>query len=152
MVLFLSPITYHSSLRKETMAKTITDRQARVYFDCTKCVAYCCSIYERVEVNKRDIKRLAKYFGVSEETAIKRYTKMYGEERVLRQKKDVIFEKSCMFLDPVTRGCTIYEGRPTPCRDYPSRPRCTYYDILQFERDQQDDPEVVPLVQITFRA
>ena len=133
------------------MGKNFTDGQARVYFDCTKCVAYCCSIYERVEVTKRDLNRLAKYFGVSVETAKKRYTKMYDDERVLRQKKDVIFEKSCQFLDPVTRGCTIYDGRPKACREYPARSHCSYYDMLEFERDQQDDPAVVPLVQITFR-
>jgi Fe-S-cluster containining protein len=133
------------------MGKKITDRQPRVYFDCTKCVAYCCSIYERVAVGKRDMNRLAKYFGVSVEIATKRYTKLSGKERVLRQKKDVIFEKSCLFLDPVTRGCTIYHGRPQTCREYPARSRCSYYDVLQFEREQQEDPNAVPLVQITFR-
>ena len=29
--------------------------------------------------------------------------------------------------------------------------RCAYYDVLQFERRQQDDETVIPLVQITFR-
>jgi uncharacterized protein len=132
-------------------AKKITDEQPRVYFDCSKCPAYCCSIYERVAVTKRDINRLAKYFGVTPETATKRYTRMQSGERVLRRKKDVIFEKACQFLDPETRGCTIYHGRPAVCREYPARKRCSYYDLLQFERKQQDDPNVVPLVQITFR-
>jgi Fe-S-cluster containining protein len=77
---------------------------------------------------------------------------MHGDERVLRQKKDVIFEESCVFLDPVTRGCTIYDGRPKTCREFPARSRCSYYDMLEFEREQQDDPDVVPLVQITFRS
>ncbi len=133
------------------MGKKITDRQPRIYFDCSKCHAYCCSIYERVAVTKRDLNRLAKYFGVDVETVIKRYTKLYGKERVLRQTKDVIFKKSCQFLDPVSRGCTIYEGRPNTCREYPAQSRCSYFDMLQFEREQQDDPNVVPLVQITFR-
>lgn len=133
------------------MGKRTNGSKPRVHFDCTKCVAYCCSIYDRVAVSKRDIKRLAKYFDVSIETAIKRYTKLHGDERVLRQKKDVIFEKSCMFLDPVTRGCTIYEGRPSTCREFPAQSRCAYFDILEFEREQQGDPDVVPLVQITFR-
>jgi hypothetical protein len=34
---------------------------------------------------------------------------------------------------------------------YPDRKRCAYYDLLQFERRQQDDPDTIPLVQITFR-
>jgi Fe-S-cluster containining protein len=133
------------------MGKQTNGNQPRIYYDCTKCVAYCCSIYDRVSVTKRDLNRLAKHFGVSVEMATRRYTKLNGKERVLRQKKDVIFEKSCQFLDPVTRGCSIYHGRPQTCREYPARSRCSYYDALVFERDQQDDPNVVPLVQITFR-
>ena len=135
------------------MAKKVTDEQPRVYFDCSKCPAYCCAIYERVQVTKRDLKRLANYFEVNVETAEKRYTKIdrSSGERVLRRKKDTIFEEACMFLDQKTRGCTIYHGRPEVCREYPARSRCSYYDLLQFERKQQDDPGVVPLVQITFR-
>lgn len=133
------------------MAKKITDEQPRVYFDCNKCPAFCCSIYERVQVTKRDLNRLAKYFNVSVETAARRYTKMHGDERILRRVKDTIFEQTCMFLNQETRGCTIYHARPAVCREYPDRKRCAYYDVLQFERKQQDDPTVIPLVQITFR-
>ena len=135
------------------MGKKVTDEQPRVYFNCSKCPAYCCSIYERVQVTKRDLNRLARHFGVPVDAAEQRYTKIDRStgERVLRRKKDVIFEEACRFLDPETRGCTIYHARPTVCREYPARSRCTYYDLLQFERGQQDDPGVVPLVQITFR-
>jgi Fe-S-cluster containining protein len=132
------------------MVKTIKDEQPRTYFDCTKCPAFCCSIYERVQVTKRDINRLARHFGVSYETARRRYTKQWKDERVLKRVKDVIFEETCMFLDQETRGCTIYHARPAVCREYPDRSRCSYYDVLQFERRQQDDESVIPLVQITF--
>ena len=131
--------------------KKVTDEQPRIYFDCSKCPAYCCSIYERVTVTKRDINRLAKHFGVSVETATRRYTKMHSGERVLRRKQDTIFEETCQFLNEETRGCGIYHARPAVCREYPARSRCSYYDLLQFERKQQDDPNVLPLVQITFR-
>ena len=133
------------------MAKKITDDQPRVYFDCTKCPAFCCSVYERVQVTKRDITRLAKHFGVSFETAKRRYTRLYDGERVLRRVKDEIFDEACMFLNQETRGCGIYHARPAVCREYPDRSRCAYYDMLQFERRQQDDDNVIPLVQITFR-
>lgn len=135
------------------MGKKVTDEQPRVYFNCSKCPAYCCSIYERVQVTKRDLNRLARHFGLEIEAAEKRYTKIdrSSGERILRRKKDVIFEEACRFLDPETRGCTIYHARPAVCREYPARTRCSYYDVLQFERSQQDDPGVVPLVQITFR-
>lgn len=133
------------------MEKKITDDQPRVYFDCNKCPAFCCSIYERVQVTKRDLNRLAKYFKVSVETAMKRYTKIWGDERVLRRTKDKLFDETCIFLNQETRGCGIYHARPQVCREYPDRVRCVYYDVLKFERQQQDDPTVLPLVQITFR-
>lgn len=135
------------------MGKKVTDEQPRVYFDCSKCPAFCCSVYERVQISKRDLNRLAKYFALTPEAAEKRYTKIdrSSGERVLRRKKDVVFEQACMFLNQETRGCSIYHARPQVCREYPDRSRCAYYDLLRFERIQQDDPDVLPLVQITFR-
>ncbi len=94
------------------MGKTITDDQARVLYDCAKCPAFCCAIYDRVQVTKRDIKRLAKHFGVTYEVAERRYTTLWQKEPVLRRKADHIFGKACKFLDPESRGCTIYHARP----------------------------------------
>jgi len=131
--------------------RVIKDDQPRVAFDCNKCPAFCCSIYERVTVNKRDINRLARYFGVSVEEARQRYTKDFDGERVLKRVKDVIFDETCTFLDQKTRGCTIYHGRPGVCRSYPGKTRCAYYDVLRFERKQQGDENVVPVVKIIFR-
>ncbi|HZE62624.1 MAG TPA: YkgJ family cysteine cluster protein [Pyrinomonadaceae bacterium] len=121
------------------------------YYNCAKCPAYCCSIYERVQVTKRDLKRLAKHFAVDLETAARRFTSIWQGERVLRRKADPIFGKACKFLNPDTRQCTIYHARPLVCREFPARARCAYYDLLQFERVQQGDDTVLPLVQITFR-
>ena len=132
------------------MGDTPTSSQ-RSYYDCTDCPAYCCSIYERVQVTKRDIRRLAKHFGITEEQATTRYTKFYSKERVLRRKADPLFGQACQFLNPETRGCTIYHARPSVCREYPNTTRCAYYDLLKFERNQQDDLKVIPLVKITFK-
>src|SRR5437870_12215184 len=97
------------------MVKTIKDDQPRTYFDCLKCPAFCCAIYERVQVTKRDITRLAKHFGVTFDIAQERYTKMHEKERVLRRTKDPIFGLSCQFLDAVTRRWTVYQARPAVC-------------------------------------
>jgi Fe-S-cluster containining protein len=123
----------------------------RTHYDCSKCPAYCCSIYARVEVNERDLDRLARYFGTTRTEAERHYTKRVDGTRVLRRKKDALLGEVCRFLDPTTRGCTIYEGRPKVCREYPGKPRCAYYDVLQFERETQEDPDVLPLFQITFK-
>ena len=123
----------------------------RSYYNCAKCPAYCCSIYERVQVTRRDIARLAKHFETSFESARRKFTTTWQGEQVLRRKADPIFGKACKFLNPETRQCTIYDARPLVCREFPDRARCAYYDLLTFERSQQGDDTVVPLVQITFR-
>jgi Fe-S-cluster containining protein len=130
------------------MATTATERS---YYDCDKCPAYCCSIYDRVQVTPRDIKRLASHFRVDVATAQKKFTSTWQGEQILRRKADPIFGKACKFLDPLTRKCTIYFARPLVCREFPARARCAYYDLLTFEKSQQGDDTVLPLVQITFR-
>ena len=131
--------------------RVIKDEQPRVFFDCSRCPAFCCSVYERVEVTKRDLNRLARHFGVTPEAARDLYTRDWEGERVLKRVDDVIFPQTCMFLDQDTRGCTIYAARPAVCRAFPGRSRCAYYDLLKFERQQQGDENVVPVVTITFR-
>jgi Fe-S-cluster containining protein len=133
------------------MIETVAARNKKSHYNCIECPAYCCAVYERVQVTPRDIRRLAKHFGVTEETATARYTKVYEKERVLRRKSDPVFGQSCQFLNPETRGCTIYHARPEVCREFPTTSHCAYWDLLKFERDQQDDPDVLPLVKITFR-
>lgn len=133
-------------------AKSHVSPRENPEYDCNDCPAFCCSVYERVEVKPADLKRLAKYFGISEELAAQRHTREFDEnERILRRKKDPLFGTTCKFLDLKTRGCSIYEARPSICRKYPARSRCGYYELYQFEQEQQGDPEVLPLVQLTFR-
>jgi uncharacterized protein len=133
------------------MTSTPTTAPKALKYDCDKCVAYCCSIYDRVQVTPRDIKRLASHFRVAPEVAAERFTKIYNKERILRRKADRLFGQACMFLDQETRKCTIYNARPHVCREFPTTTRCAYYDLIEFERDQQDDPDVIPLVKITFK-
>jgi uncharacterized protein len=124
-----------------TMTIPVTPRPL---YDCLKCPAYCCS-YDRIIVNTRDLKRLAKHFGVDLETARERFTKIMEGEQVLRHQKDQIYGSVCMFLDKETRRCTIYQARPGVCHEYPDRPRCGYYEFLRWERRHQDNEEFVPL-------
>ena len=119
-------------------------RKLPVFYDCSNCPAYCCT-YSRIEVTVRDLARLARHFAIGVREAKKRFTKR-GEdpgEIVLRHKKDEHFGTACRFLDPETRRCTIYEARPTVCRQFPGTVRCGYYDFLSFERGNQDDKEYI---------
>lgn len=118
-------------------------RSLRVLFNCSKCPAYCCS-YDRIQITKRDVLRIARHFGISYQQAEKRYAKTSPIGRVFRHKKDHIYKQVCQFLDSETRRCTIYHARPAVCREYPDSLRCGYYDFLASERRRQDDPEFIP--------
>ena len=117
---------------------------AKKQYNCLKCVGYCCT-YTHIPATRRDIKRLAKYHGVSEKQAERKFTKKGDKEnpRVMRHEDDKHFGTACMFLDQKKRVCTIYEGRPQICRDFPTQSRCGYYEFLKFEREVQDDPKWV---------
>ena len=132
------------------MGSTSGNGHKALKYDCDNCIAYCCSIYDRVQVTPRDVRQLAAHFRVLPEVANERFTKLDGKERILRRKADRLFGQACTFLDQDTRKCTIYNARPLVCREFPKASRCSYYDLLEFERDQQGDPDVIPLVKITF--
>ena len=118
-------------------------KQLRVLFNCAKCPGYCCS-YDRIEVTKSDMLRLAKHFKLSYQETEKKFTKIAWGDRVLRHKKDHIFKSVCRFFDQEERRCTIYEARPDVCREYPDGRRCAYYDFLKAERYRQGDEEFIP--------
>jgi Fe-S-cluster containining protein len=121
-------------------------RTMRPTYSCLKCPGYCCS-YAEIEITRRDIERLARHFGVDFKEAEARFTKYDARKgvRMLRHKKDSVFESTCALFDQVKRRCTVYEARPGVCRKYPDAPRCGYYDFLKFEREQQGDPDFVAL-------
>jgi hypothetical protein len=113
-------------------------------YDCSKCPAYCCT-YEIIPVTKQDIARLAKRFEITEEEAEQKYTKVVDGQPCMRHRHDEIFKTACQFLHPETRRCTVYEHRPTICRQYPDSHKCGYYEFLKFERGAQGDKKFIPL-------
>ncbi|HSS22190.1 MAG TPA: YkgJ family cysteine cluster protein [Pyrinomonadaceae bacterium] len=133
------------------MAVATSENKKPLAYDCDKCIAYCCSVYERVQVTQRDVLRIARHFRLTPEAAKQRFTKKFEGETILRRKFDPLFGRSCTFLDKQTRKCTIYDARPQTCRIFPEAPRCAYFDLLEFEREQQQDPDVIPIVKVTFK-
>ncbi len=115
-------------------------------YDCSKCPSYCCS-YPTIPLTKRDLQRLARYFGLGFRAVKAKYTVPRDDDAyTMRRKADVHFGRVCQFFDTEKRRCGIYEARPATCRDYPERGRCGYYDFLQSERWLQNDPEfIVPI-------
>lgn len=127
--------------------------QLPVFYNCAKCPGYCCT-YPMIPVSNYDIARLAKRFGISAKVARERFTKPDEDSktggRIMRHRKDDIFQTACRFLDAETRRCTVYEHRPRACREYPGTSRCGYYDFLANERSRQgDDPDLIISAWIT---
>jgi Fe-S-cluster containining protein len=79
--------------------------------DCLAC-ANCCRV-ATARVTDRDVQRLAKFLGMKPAALVKEYTiKTEDEGRILRRN-----EQGCVFLSG--NECTVYEGRPDTCRDFP---------------------------------
>jgi len=98
--------------------------------NCLKCPSLCCTMAGHVEVSRRDIRRLAKYLGITvrqfEEDHIVEVTRR-GRKRI-KSGFDV-----CQFL-AADRTCTVYEARPTDCRGYIcwDQDDTTVYDFAKF--------------------
>jgi uncharacterized protein len=115
----------------------------KLKYDCLKCPGYCCS-YPIIEVKKRDAKRIADHFGLTQEQADKKFfKKAEGYERVMKRKREEHFGKICQFFDTDKRRCTIYEARPSTCREFPGEDNCGYWDFLAFERETQKDKKFI---------
>ena len=120
-------------------------------YDCSSCPGYCCS-YPRIELRAKDLKRLARYLGISKKKVCKRYIDLAGPEEkkdqcigVMHHQKDGVLGPICIFFDKRSRRCGIYDARPRICRDYPGQKKCGYFEFLRFERKAQEDPDYIAL-------
>lgn len=121
-------------------------------YDCSDCVAFCCSGVYQVALSGPDVARLALHLKASPAAVRRRFT---TDGVTLVKQPDPLAGESCIFLDLVGRRCTIYKVRPEVCRQWP-RPehaapgaegRCCFYDLYTHVRNEQE-PEAMPLVQI----
>ena len=82
--------------------------------NCLKCPALCCRMAGYVRVSREDIRRLARFLGLTvrafEATHIIEVTRK-GEKRIKQG------FKTCQFLS-ADRLCGVYEARPHDCRGY----------------------------------
>src|SRR5438445_11103614 len=103
----------------------------RVKYSCAECPAYCCS-YPEIEVTPRDIQRLARHFGLATQQPEERFTKRGQAEKVrlLRHRKDRIFDSVCVLRDQETRRYTAYGPRRAVCREYHDSAHRRDHDLL----------------------
>ena len=121
------------------------------HYNCFNCNAMCCSVYERVAVDEEDIARLSNHFGLSRRSFLRIYTHRSGADIILNRVPDALLEETCVFLNQETRLCGVHQVRPEVCQVWPpaeTQGRCVYYDVLQFERAFQNDPDLLIKVEV----
>lgn len=106
--------------------------------DCLAC-ANCCKTTSPT-FYERDIDRLAKHLKIKPSAFITQYLlKDDVGDYVLK-------EAPCPFLD-YENYCTVYESRPTACREYPHTNRKRFYQILDLSLK---NTEICPAVVDVF--
>ena len=82
-------------------------------FKCTQC-GYCCHGETTVSLDENDQKRMVAALGMTETEVREKYWRVTGN--VVQMK---IIDGHCIFYD---KGCTVHEGRPWRCAQWPMHP------------------------------
>ena len=93
---------------------------------CTDCWAGCCTL--PLEVSASDLIRLGLATEDEASISLKDVAKKLLKQKVIQSfnPKTQIFVmaqvggRDCLYLDPRTRLCTVYETRPEVCRKFPT--------------------------------
>jgi Fe-S-cluster containining protein len=108
-------------LEKLTNDQSEHDRlwyQGGLRFECTQC-GNCCSgpTTGYVWVDEDEIHRMAVAFGMGDDLPAfeRKFVRRVGTRKSLVEYSD----GDCIFLDPKTRGCMLYDARPRQCRSWP---------------------------------
>ena len=82
--------------------------------DCLKCPSLCCRMAGYVEVSRADIRRLAKFLGLT----VPAFEAKHIVARTRKGSKRIkAGYETCQFLGE-DRMCTVYAARPKDCRGY----------------------------------
>ena len=110
-------MTWHENL--EDFGKKL-EPDSTFRFEChpkLTCFGVCCST--EITLTPYDIARMRRHLSVGTGEFLSRYCKVYTDSRtgfpfvVLKRKED----SRCIFLG--NNGCSLYESRPSCCRNYP---------------------------------
>ncbi len=85
-------------------------------FECQPGCTVCCDQSGYVYLSEDDLKRAAKFIGMTPADFEKKY--VYRTRRQLRLRKPR--DKQCPFL--LENGCSIHPAKPTQCRTFPFWP------------------------------
>ena len=86
-------------------------------FQCTGCGNCCSGAPGYIWVNQAEIDALAEFLGLTTAAFERKYVRPVGVRRSLKELPRRNYD--CVFLDPETRRCQVYEHRPRQCRTWP---------------------------------
>ncbi len=84
-------------------------------FTCTACGTCCSGEPGAVWVNDDELAELAAHLGRTTADVEATYTRRLAGRRALLER----FDGDCIFLDAVSRRCTVYAARPVQCQTFP---------------------------------
>ena len=84
-------------------------------FECIGCGSCCTGEPGYVWINPAEIADLARAAGLEEAEFEARYVRRVGVRKSLIE----LANGDCIFFDPPTRQCTLYQARPRQCRTWP---------------------------------
>lgn len=84
-------------------------------FECTACGKCCSGAPGFVWVTAEEISDLARVMQLDEQDFRERFVRKVGSRWSLKEYPD----GDCILLDPKTRHCLVYQGRPVQCRTWP---------------------------------
>ena len=84
-------------------------------FECSQCGDCCSGEPGFVWVDEDEIASLARAMKLSVDEFQDQFVRQVGRDKSLKEYPD----GDCILLDPDTRKCIAYEGRPVQCRTWP---------------------------------
>lgn len=104
-------------------------------FTCTQCGRCCSGAPGYVWIDQPEVLAMAAAMNMDEATFRDKFVRRVGSRESLIEYSD----GDCIFLDPQTRGCMVYEARPVQCRTWP------FWDSnLETQSDWKRTCEVCP--------
>ena len=84
-------------------------------FTCTQCGHCCSGAPGYVWVSEQEVLAMAAAMQLDEAAFRDKFVRRVGMRESLIEYSD----GDCIFLDPQSRGCMLYEARPIQCRTWP---------------------------------
>jgi uncharacterized protein len=114
-----------------------------VRFTCQRGCINCCNQQGFVYLTEDDVKRIAKFTGMTRRAFEAKYIYRTRHQRRFRKPPD----KQCPFL--LDHGCSIHPAKPTQCRTFPFWPEMLEHPAL-WQRAANYCPGIGkgPLIQI----